>query len=333
MKKANWATFSIATACLIMTAGTVYTLLHMNDNKPINGHVGSAPNALTESISNLNRRSFAEALVAVLDQDQYKTLLAKQDDYKKHMLSAKYAAKCPKGWLLNILVDSATSQLYSDFVSPPDMKAHIIVVPYGGFDIPIERVNYEFILQNFASIPDLLSSEVINERNYTTSTMQVSQQTLLILRDSKPVSRCNVNVACVRSLKKKETYIVMLSAPEDKFTQALSVYTRFLTTLRPSDNIANAPTQPPTGEYGRKKGHVMIEPQGTPEYHPHKVAPPGAPGGKPVPKGVADPASGVVHETKGGAALGRPNASSKAQLTDPNKKAKQTVNIYNNPKK
>ncbi|MGM9991777.1 MAG: hypothetical protein ACI376_02870 [Candidatus Bruticola sp.] len=330
MKKTNWATLSIAAACLIMTVATVYTLLHVNSKQSMGGSLGLAPNAMTESISNLSRRSFAEALVSSFNQEQYKVLAVKQEAYQKHMLSAKYAAKCPKGWLLNILVDSTTSQLYSDFVSPPDMQAHIIVVPYGGWEVPIERVNYEFIVQNFVNIPNLLSSEVISERNYSTSAMKVSQQTMLLLLDGQPVSRCNVNVACVRSLKKKETYIVMLSAPEDKFTRALSVYTRFLTTLRPSDNISNAPTI----SNGAGNGSVMVEPHGSPEYHPHKIAPPGAPGGRPVPKGEVDKASGVVHQAKGQGPLpGRPNAVGPKTVTDPSNSSVQTVNIYNNPKK
>ncbi len=323
MKKTNWGALSIAVACLIMITVTAYTLTHI-PSKQMKFYEGSSqvPGSITAAFPNLTKRTLAESLVTDINETYLKKLSAQQKNYLKYMLSARYTAKRPKDWLLDVLVDSNSGQLYFDFVSPANLQAHIIVSPYGGWDIPIERVASEFALQNLINVPDFISSEPMSERFYNTASMRVFQQTSEIIRNSDP-SSYTINIACVRTQKQQETYIVILSAPTDKFTQALSIYTRFLTTMRPTEGLK------PT----RKSDAPTIETKGTPSYHPHQVAAPGAPGGPPVKPGEVDKQSGKVHATKRPSGIGNKRHDNLSIPTYDSDKGSQTVKIKNTPVK
>lgn len=325
MKKLNWGALIIVAACLIMIAVTIYTLINVpNQHHNFNG----ANNSGSAAFPDLTKRTFAQSLVTKIDKAYSDKLYAKQDDYQKYLLSARYTARHPKDWLLDVLVDPSSGQMYFDFSSPAALQAHIIISPYGGWEIPIERLASEFALQNLADIAGFISSEPVSERFYNTASMRVFQQTSEIIRSVEP-SEYTVNIACVRTQKQQETYIVMLSAPTDKFTQALSVYTRFLTTMRPTAGLKVAN---PNGT-----GMPAIEPKGTPSYHPHQVAAPGTPGGHPVKPGEVDKNSGKVHTAKHpGRARSTQSSGTKPNLPSPAytpNKGNQTINIKNTPTK
>lgn len=322
MKKTNWGALCIVAACIIMIAVTIYTLVHMPSKQvKFNGSSQQASGNIATAFPNLTKRTFAETLVNNIDEEYLKKLAAKQNSYKKYMLSARYTVKHPKDWLLDVLVDTNSGQLYFDFVSPSTLQAHITIFPYGGWDIPIERVASEFAWQNLINIPNFISSDTVSERFYNTASMRVFQQTSEIIRSSEP-SNYTVNVACVRTLKQQETYIVMLAAPTDKFTQALSIYTRLLTTMRPTEGL----------KASNQDVIHSVEPQGIPDYHPHEKAAPGTPGGPPVKPGEVDKNSGKVHTTKRPARLG--NEKQSGNLPRPiynSNKGSQTIKIKNTP--
>lgn len=322
MKKLNWGALSVVAACLIMIAVTIYTLINVPSQRPSLNESNSPGSA---TLSDLTKRTFAQSLVTKIDKAYIDKLYAKQDNYQKYLLSARYTARHPKNWLLDVLVNPSSKQIYFDFSSPAALQAHIIVLPYGGWEIPIERLASEFALQNLAGIPGFISSEPVSERFYNTASMRVFQQTSEIIRGVEP-SEYTINIACVRTQKQQETYIVMLSAPTNKFTQALSVYTRFLTTMRPTAGLKVAN---PNGT-----GMPAIEPKGTPSYHPHQVAAPGTPGGHPVKPGEVDKNSGKVHTTKHSGRANTPQRSdAKPNPTYNYSKGNQTINIKNTPTK
>ena len=322
MKKINWGTLSVAAACLAMIVVTVYTLMHIPEKQvKFNGGSQQTSGNSTAAFPSLTKRAFAKTLVTNIDEEYLKKLIVKQKNYQKYMLSARSTVKHPKDWLLDVLVDTDSGQLYFDFVSPADLQAHITISPYGGWDIPIERVASEFAWQNLINIPDFISANTVSERFYNTASMRVFQQTSEIIRSSEP-SSYTVNVACVRTLKQQETYIVMLAAPTDKFTRALSIYTRLLTTMRPTEGIkaASQNTVP------------SVEPQGRPDYHPHQEAAPGAPGGPLVKPGEVDKNSGKIHINKQPAKLS--NEKQSGNLPKPNynsSKGSQAIKIKNTP--
>lgn len=324
MKKLNWDALSVAAACLIMIAVTIYTLIHVPSQQiTLNGNSQQTSGAVSAAFPNLTKRSFAESLVKKIDKAYEKQLSSKQANFQKYMLSARYMAKHPKDWLLDVLVDPNSGQLYFDFSSPEALQAHIIVSPYGGWEIPIERLASEFALQNLANIPSFISSEPVSERFYNTASMRVFQQTSEVIRSADP-SEYTISIACVRTQKQQETYIVMLSAPTDNFTQALSIYTRFLTTMRPTEGLKSA----------NPSGMPTVEPQGTPNYHPHQAAAPGTPGGPPVKPGEVDENSGKVHTAKHPSGIGDNKRSGNLpRPTYTPNRSSQTVKIKNTPTK
>lgn len=69
MQKLNWGALSVAAACLIMIAVTIYTLIHVsNQQTAFNGNSPQTSGAVSAAFPNLTKRSFAEFLVNKIDK-------------------------------------------------------------------------------------------------------------------------------------------------------------------------------------------------------------------------------------------------------------------------